>query len=106
TISRSHNFTISRSHNFTISRSHNFIISQILFIMSLLTQISRTTFLPSRVSFTMSQPLLLFNSFNFIRGMKVRSSVKKFCDGCYTVKRRGRIFVLCKKNKKHKQRQG
>ncbi|CAB4404059.1 unnamed protein product [Rhizophagus irregularis] len=43
--------------------------------MSLLTQISRTTFLPSRVSFTMSQPLLLFNSFNFIRGMKVRSSI-------------------------------
>ncbi|CAB4397868.1 unnamed protein product [Rhizophagus irregularis] len=39
--------------------------------MSLLTQISRTTFLPSRVSFTMSQPLLLFNSFNFIRGMKI-----------------------------------
>ncbi|CAG8439035.1 5776_t:CDS:2 [Ambispora leptoticha] len=40
------------------------------------------------------------------RGMKVRSSVKKMCDGCYTVRRRGYLFVMCKKNKKHKQRQG
>ncbi|KAG9292599.1 hypothetical protein G9A89_006971 [Geosiphon pyriformis] len=40
------------------------------------------------------------------RGMKVRSSVKKICDGCYTVRRRGYLFVLCKKNPKHKQRQG
>ncbi|KAI5481173.1 putative 50S ribosomal protein l36 [Pseudohyphozyma bogoriensis] len=41
-----------------------------------------------------------------VRGMKVRSSVKKFCDGCSIVKREGTIFVICKKNPKHKQRQG
>ncbi|MCP6718117.1 MAG: 50S ribosomal protein L36 [Patescibacteria group bacterium] len=38
--------------------------------------------------------------------MKVRSSVKKICKNCKTVKRRGRIYVTCKKNPKHKQRQG
>ncbi|KAI8064471.1 ribosomal protein L36-domain-containing protein [Gongronella butleri] len=43
---------------------------------------------------------------NFVRTMKVRSSVKKLCDGCTTVRRRGKLFVVCNKNKKHKQRQG
>jgi len=40
------------------------------------------------------------------RGMKVRSSVKIMCDGCNNVKRKGRIYVVCSKNPKHKQRQG
>ncbi|KAG5564444.1 hypothetical protein RHGRI_000586 [Rhododendron griersonianum] len=38
--------------------------------------------------------------------MKVRSSVKKMCEFCRTVKRRGRVYVLCTVNPKHKQRQG
>ena len=38
--------------------------------------------------------------------MKVRSSVKKMCEFCKTVKRRGRVFVICTANPKHKQRQG
>ncbi|MEK7451386.1 MAG: 50S ribosomal protein L36 [Patescibacteria group bacterium] len=38
--------------------------------------------------------------------MKVRSSVKKICQNCKTVRRCGRIYVICKKNPKHKQRQG
>ncbi|KAK1403536.1 Ribosomal protein [Heracleum sosnowskyi] len=38
--------------------------------------------------------------------MKVRSSVKKMCEFCRTVKRRGRVYVLCTANPKHKQRQG
>ena len=37
--------------------------------------------------------------------MKVRSSVKKICDKCKIVRRRGRVYVLCA-NLKHKQRQG
>ncbi|MEE8131571.1 MAG: 50S ribosomal protein L36 [Candidatus Paceibacterota bacterium] len=37
--------------------------------------------------------------------MKVRSSVKKICKHCKTVRRKGRIYVICK-IKKHKQRQG
>ncbi|KAG1833765.1 ribosomal protein L36-domain-containing protein [Suillus fuscotomentosus] len=40
------------------------------------------------------------------RGMKVRSSVKVMCDGCSVVKRKGRVYVVCSKNPKHKQRQG
>lgn len=38
--------------------------------------------------------------------MKVRASVKKRCPDCYVVKRGGRVYVYCKKNPKHKQRQG
>jgi large subunit ribosomal protein L36 len=38
--------------------------------------------------------------------MKVRSAIKTFCKHCYVV-RRGKVrFVYCKKNPKHKQRQG
>ena len=37
------------------------------------------------------------------RGMKVRSSVKIMCEGCNIVKRKGRIYVVCSKNPKHKQ---
>ncbi|KAF2751978.1 hypothetical protein M011DRAFT_454838 [Sporormia fimetaria CBS 119925] len=41
------------------------------------------------------------------RGMKVRSSVKKLCDGCKSVRRKkGRyVYIICSKNPKHKQRQ-
>ncbi|XWS72932.1 hypothetical protein CRYUN_Cryun02cG0082000 [Craigia yunnanensis] len=38
--------------------------------------------------------------------MKVGASVKKMCEFCRTVKRRGRVYVLCTANPKHKQRQG
>ncbi|KAJ2657167.1 hypothetical protein IWW48_004644 [Coemansia sp. RSA 1200] len=41
-----------------------------------------------------------------VRGMKVRSSVKLMCEGCSFVRRRGRLFVVCNKEPKHKQRQG
>ena len=37
--------------------------------------------------------------------MKVRSSVKKICAQCKIVRRKGRVYVICK-NPKHKQRQG
>ena len=62
------------------------------------------------------------------RGMKVRSSVKKLCDGCkvghlldlagrehselmvrlclQSVRRKGYVYIICSKNPKHKQRQG
>ena len=38
--------------------------------------------------------------------MKVRSAIKRMCEHCYVVKRRGTRFVYCRKNPKHKQRQG
>lgn len=37
------------------------------------------------------------------RGMKVRASVKVMCDGCSVVRRKGRVYVVCSKNPKHKQ---
>jgi len=37
--------------------------------------------------------------------MKVRPSVKKICDKCKVIKRKGKIMVICE-NPKHKQRQG
>ena len=37
--------------------------------------------------------------------MKVRPSVKKICDKCKVIKRKGVVRVICE-NPKHKQRQG
>jgi large subunit ribosomal protein L36 len=39
------------------------------------------------------------------RHMKVRASVKRICDKCKIVRRRGVVRVICP-NQKHKQRQG
>ncbi len=38
--------------------------------------------------------------------MKVRASVKKICDKCKIIRRRGVVRVICPTNPKHKQRQG
>ncbi|MDP4007057.1 MAG: 50S ribosomal protein L36 [bacterium] len=38
--------------------------------------------------------------------MKVQSTIKKICKDCKIVKREGTLYVICKKNPKHKQRQG
>ena len=38
--------------------------------------------------------------------MKTKSAIKRLCKSCKIVKRRGRNFVICKKNPRHKQRQG
>nr|YP_007517042.1 ribosomal protein L36 [Euglena viridis]AEY70814.1 ribosomal protein L36 [Euglena viridis]AKL79002.1 ribosomal protein L36 [Euglena viridis] len=37
--------------------------------------------------------------------MKVRSSVKKICEKCSLIRRKGNLIVICL-NSKHKQRQG
>ena len=38
--------------------------------------------------------------------VKVRSSVKPICEHCKVVKRDGLTRIICKRNPKHKQRQG
>ena len=38
--------------------------------------------------------------------MKVRSSVKRMCEDCKIVRRKGVVRVICKSKPKHKQRQG
>ena len=37
--------------------------------------------------------------------MKVRASVRKICENCRMISRRGKVMVVCL-NPKHKQRQG
>lgn len=37
--------------------------------------------------------------------MKVRASVKKICEKCKIIKRKGRVLVICD-NVRHKQKQG
>jgi large subunit ribosomal protein L36 len=37
--------------------------------------------------------------------MKVRASVKKICDKCKVVRRKGVVLIICE-NTRHKQRQG
>ncbi|NRA95331.1 MAG: 50S ribosomal protein L36 [Planctomycetes bacterium] len=38
--------------------------------------------------------------------MKVKASVRRICEGCKIVRRRGVLRVICKLNPRHKQRQG
>jgi len=40
------------------------------------------------------------------RVMKVRASVKKICDKCKVIKRKGTVRIICPANPRHKQRQG
>nr|BCL51110.1 50S ribosomal protein L36 [Oxystophyllum changjiangense] len=37
--------------------------------------------------------------------MKIKASVRKICEKCSLIRRRGRIIVICS-NPRHKQRQG
>ena len=37
--------------------------------------------------------------------VKVRASVKRICENCKVVRRKGRVYVICS-NPRHKQRQG
>ncbi|MBF2097886.1 MAG: 50S ribosomal protein L36 [Gloeomargaritaceae cyanobacterium C42_A2020_066] len=37
--------------------------------------------------------------------MKVRASVRRMCEKCRVIRRKGRVMVICA-NPKHKQRQG
>jgi large subunit ribosomal protein L36 len=50
--------------------------------------------------------LIAFRSTTNGPPMKVRSSVKRICENCKIVRRKGRIYVICASNPRHKQRQG
>ncbi|NXQ27118.1 RM36 protein, partial [Alaudala cheleensis] len=39
-------------------------------------------------------------------GLKTKTALKRRCKDCYIVRRRGRIYVCCKSNPRHKQRKG
>ncbi len=49
--------------------------------------------------------LLKLFFFGDSKHMKVRASVRKICENCRLIRRRGRVMVICS-NPKHKQRQG
>ena len=38
--------------------------------------------------------------------VKVRTSIKPICEHCRVIRRGGVKYVICKRNPKHKQRQG
>ena len=59
-----------------------------------------------RLSVKSASPFTKLVSRQQVRGMKVRSSVKKLCDGCKSVRRKGGkyVYIICSKNPKHKQR--
>ncbi|MDC0065062.1 50S ribosomal protein L36 [Verrucomicrobia bacterium] len=38
--------------------------------------------------------------------MKVRASVKRLCEHCRIIRRKGVVRVICTSNARHKQRQG
>jgi large subunit ribosomal protein L36 len=40
-----------------------------------------------------------------VDAMKVRASVKRLCEDCKIVRRKGVVRVICR-NRRHKQRQG
>ncbi|NXM70885.1 RM36 protein, partial [Serilophus lunatus] len=41
-----------------------------------------------------------------LAGLKTKTVLKKRCKDCYIVRRRGRLYVCCKTNPRHKQRKG
>lgn len=45
------------------------------------------------------------NNFGGFNQMKVRASVRKICENCRMIRRRGKVMIVCS-NPKHKQRQG
>ena len=51
------------------------------------------------------ESLLDINKIKILQ-MKVRASVKRRTDDCKIVRRKGRLYVINKKNPKFKQRQG
>ena len=60
--------------------------------------------LPARLSYESSPENLTFCT--MVSPVKVRSSVKPICEHCKVVKRNGVTRIICKRNPKHKQRQG
>ncbi|KAM6350301.1 RM36 protein, partial [Podargus strigoides] len=39
-----------------------------------------------------------------LAGLKMKTSLKRRCKDCFIVRRRGRLYVYCKTNPRHKQR--
>ncbi|KAK6527099.1 hypothetical protein TWF281_010291 [Arthrobotrys megalospora] len=85
--------------------------SSVTTLRTLATLTNQSSFKPMSVITSSIRPTLSLvpqnpTSLSQIRGMKVRSAVKKLCSGCKSVRRKGYLYIICSKNQKHKQRQG
>ncbi|KAK3291868.1 ribosomal protein L36-domain-containing protein [Chaetomium fimeti] len=77
---------------------------------------SRTTTTTAAVSGAVAAPAVQRGVAVFqtqqVRGMKVRSAIKKRCEHCKVVRRKankrhnGYLYIVCPANPRHKQRQG
>lgn len=38
--------------------------------------------------------------------MKIKSAVRIRCDGCKVIKREGKVYVYCKKSRRHNMKMG
>ena len=52
-----------------------------------------------------AQPRINNSKERWFTEMKVKPSVKKICEKCKIIKRKGKVMVICE-NPKHKQKQG
>ena len=57
-----------------------------------------------KVKVEMTLPLQI--TLDCLKIMKVKASIKKRSEDCKIVKRKGKLYVICKKNPKFKMRQG
>ncbi|ORY86873.1 ribosomal protein L36-domain-containing protein [Protomyces lactucae-debilis] len=76
-----------------------------LFRSSMASTASLQTLARTLPTFTHQNALFAQNQ-QQVRTFKVRSAVKKLCPACASVRRKGKVYIICKENKKHKQRQG
>jgi large subunit ribosomal protein L36 len=70
------------------------------------TQIPDSLATLSRADYCTGLPWRFFVSVSLEPFVKVRTSVKPICEHCKVVKRAGVMRIICKRNPKHKQRQG
>ena len=56
--------------------------------------------------YDLSKARITFRFYYKIRDMKTRASIKKRSEDCKIVRRKGRLYVINKKNPRFKQRQG
>lgn len=56
--------------------------------------------------YPIKQSLRTILQYLILLAMKVRSAVRRMCDHCKIVRRRRKLYVICDRSPKHKQRQG
>lgn len=94
-----------------ITTSNSLIFQSVIVMLPLLFRNAKLAMRPlsgPMTSIARSTPVRPLSMPNLpqVRTMKVGAAVKKYCPHCYVVRRKGRVYVYCKSNPRHKQRQG